>query len=142
MAAFMAYGSLSGKEPSIKKHVRQAKALGTDVSITVFHSDETVAHDVIDAALANIEHVEKLMSLYRPDSQLSVLNRTGVLQHPHPDILMVLRKQRRYPSSPRVPSISPFNRFGTLCRSCRVPVSSFTKRIEKVRQSWREAYPH
>lgn len=92
MAAFMAHGSLSGKEPSIKKHVRQAKALGTDVSITVFHSDETVAHDGIDAALANIEHVEKLMSLYRPDSQLSVLNRTGVLQHPHPDILTVLRK--------------------------------------------------
>ena len=33
-------------------------------------------------ALDKIEHVEQLMSLYRPDSQLSLLNRKGVYEIP------------------------------------------------------------
>ena len=41
-----------------------------------------------------MEHVEKLMSLFRPDSQLSLLNRKGVLRKPHPDLVTVLRKAK------------------------------------------------
>jgi len=84
--------NLVNHELATQKHVRKAKALGTQVHITVFHPEATIANQAIDAALERIEHVEQLMSLYRPDSQLSLLNRRGVLRHPHPDLVAVLTK--------------------------------------------------
>ena len=76
----------------MQQHVRSARALGTEVNLTVFHPDEAVARQALDAALERIEHVEQLMSLYRPDSQLSLLNRQGVLRRPHPDLVTVLTR--------------------------------------------------
>lgn len=76
------------------KHVRHAYALGTDVALTVFHPDMGIANKAIDEALARIEHVEQLMSLYRPDSQLSILNRKGILIDPHPDLFAILSKAK------------------------------------------------
>ncbi|MBT7406099.1 MAG: hypothetical protein HN754_08310, partial [Opitutae bacterium] len=84
MATLMAHGTSWGSDPALKKYFRKAKALGTDVKITVLHRDEEIAMNGIDTALGKIEHIEQLMSLYRPDSQLSLLNRKGVLRNPHP----------------------------------------------------------
>ena len=92
MATLMAHGDSRGSDTAVKKYFRKAKALGTDVKITVLDRDEVIARKGIDSALNKIEHVEQLMSLYRPDSQLSLLNRKGVLRNPHPDLLAVLRK--------------------------------------------------
>jgi thiamine biosynthesis lipoprotein len=92
MAAQMAHGTSWGSDSAVKKYFRKAKALGTDVKITVLHRDEEIARKGIDSALNKIEHVEQLMSLYRPDSQLSLLNRKGVLRNPHPDLVAVIRK--------------------------------------------------
>jgi thiamine biosynthesis lipoprotein len=92
LAALMAQDTLLGSVPIGLKHFRRAKALGTDVKITVLHRDEEIAMNGIDTALGKIEHIEQLMSLYRPDSQLSLLNRKGVLRNPHPDLVTVLRK--------------------------------------------------
>jgi thiamine biosynthesis lipoprotein len=92
MAALMAHGTSRGSDPAVKKYFRKAKALGTDVKITVFHHDEKRANRAIDAALDKIEHVEQLMSLYRTDSQLSLLNRQGSLRNPHPDLVTALKK--------------------------------------------------
>lgn len=91
-ATLMMHRALSGDELATQPHVRRAEALGTQVNLTVFHPDATIAHQAIDAALERIEHVEELMSLYRHDSQLSLLNRQGVLRHPHPDLVAVLTK--------------------------------------------------
>ena len=92
MATLMAHGASRESDPAVKKYFRKAKALGTDVKITVLDRDEEIARKGIDSALNKIEHVEQLMSLYRPDSQLSLLNRKGVLRNPHPDLVTVLRK--------------------------------------------------
>ena len=70
---------------------RGAHALGTQVSLTVFHRDALVAEAAIDQAFKEIEVVEQLMSIYRPDSQLSQLNQSGKLNHPHPSLLKVLQ---------------------------------------------------
>ena len=91
-ATLMMHRTLSGNELALQQHVRSAEALGTQVNITVVHPEETIANQAIDAARERIEHVEQLMSLYRPDSQLSLLNRRGVLRHPHPDLVAVLTK--------------------------------------------------
>jgi len=89
-AALITQGVTSGGDHALKRSIRRARALGTEVEITVFHPDEAVADRAIDAALKEIEQVEQLMSLFRADSQLSRLNRRGVLRHPHPDLVAAL----------------------------------------------------
>lgn len=77
------------------KYSRRARALGTDIVLTVFHHDKSLAELAVKDALNKVEHVEQLMSIYRPESQLSTLNREGVLRHPHPDFLAVLYKAQK-----------------------------------------------
>jgi thiamine biosynthesis lipoprotein len=75
----------------LKLAKRTSWALGSDVSITAFHRDQRQAEAGIDDAFAELELVEQLMSIYRPDSQLSRLNRDGILDNPHPYFIRVLR---------------------------------------------------
>jgi thiamine biosynthesis lipoprotein len=60
------------------------------VKIQVLHNDAAVANAGLNAAFAEIEQVEAVMSIYRPDSELRRLNRDGVLARPHPYLLEVL----------------------------------------------------
>lgn len=65
-------------------------ALGTKVEITALHSSQVRAAEGVQAAFAELELVEEVMSLYRPDSQLCRLNREGMLRQPHPYLVEVL----------------------------------------------------
>ena len=69
---------------------RSAWALGSEVTMTVVGLPNDQATRAIDAALAEIELVESVMSLYRADSPLCRLNRDRVLRDPHPYLLDVL----------------------------------------------------
>src|SRR5262249_55637741 len=71
---------------------KTARALGTHVSLTVVHERRDAARRAIDAARGELDLIEDVMSLYRPHSQLCRLNRAGVLEHPHPHLVAVLRK--------------------------------------------------
>lgn len=75
---------------SANQVVRTGRALGSTVSLTVVHADVTVANQALTAGFDALEHVEEVMSLYRPGSQLSRLNREGILRDPHPDLVTVL----------------------------------------------------
>jgi thiamine biosynthesis lipoprotein len=68
-----------------------SSALGTKVSITALHRDENAGHEAINAALAEIDLVEAVMSLYRADSQVCRLNATRAFDKPHPYLMEVLR---------------------------------------------------
>src|SRR5262245_18219373 len=74
---------------------RTTRALGTEVSLAVRHPRPAAAERAIAAAFAELELVERLMSIYRPDSQLSRLNRDGVLEQPHPHLVAVLRQAQQ-----------------------------------------------
>lgn len=67
-------------------------ALGSEVTITALHQDADVAGIAVGAALAELRLVESLMSIYRPDSELSRLNRQGSLDDPHPYLVTVMRE--------------------------------------------------
>ena len=69
---------------------RRSWALGSDVTITVLGAATERANRALDAAFAELETVERVMSLYRPDSQLCQLNRQRVLTRPHPYLIEVL----------------------------------------------------
>jgi thiamine biosynthesis lipoprotein len=48
------------------------------------------AHRALDAAFAELETVEQVMSLYRPDSQVCQLNRNRLVKRPHRYLIEVL----------------------------------------------------
>ena len=56
------------------------------------HPRLDVLEGAFDAAFAELQQVDALLSLYRPDSQLSRLNRDGRLEDPHPSLVTVLRE--------------------------------------------------
>jgi len=70
---------------------RTGWALGSGVSMIVAGLPRQAAERALDAAFAELEAVEHVMSLYRPGSQLCQLNRTGELRDPHPYLVQVLR---------------------------------------------------
>jgi thiamine biosynthesis lipoprotein len=77
--------------PSLRKVSRQSKALGTQVTMTVLNADEGVGRGALNAAFAELERVENVMSIYGPESQISRLNRDGVIEMPDPSFFEVLR---------------------------------------------------
>ena len=71
-------------------------ALGCDATLQIHHPDPATADRLIAASLAEVERLERIMSLYRPDSALSRLNREGLLDGPPFDLVRVLSEGRRY----------------------------------------------
>jgi len=69
-------------------------ALGTDVSLSALHAEPLIAETAIHDAFAELRLVDRLMSIYRPDSQLSRLNRESKLDSPHPYLVEVLQTAR------------------------------------------------
>lgn len=65
-------------------------ALGADASIRLAHPDPDEADRLIRLCLDEVERLERLFSLYRPDSALSRLNRRGVLEDPPGEMLRLL----------------------------------------------------
>lgn len=78
-----------------RRHTRSTSAFGAEASIIVLHEDGSAASRAIDLALAELAKVEKVMSLYRPESDLCRLNREGILRQPHPFLVEVLNKARQ-----------------------------------------------
>jgi thiamine biosynthesis lipoprotein len=70
---------------------RTLMAMGTSMTIQVAHRDAARAGRALDAAVDEIRHIEDQMSLFRPDSAICQLNGTGRLEHPHRDMLEILR---------------------------------------------------
>lgn len=73
---------------------RRGRALGTEVQMIVLHERKERAEAALDAAFAELELVEDVMSIYRPESQLSALNRDGEVRNPHPYFVEVLRRSQ------------------------------------------------
>jgi thiamine biosynthesis lipoprotein len=66
-------------------------ALGALVSIEIFHSDRTEAEKLVQLCLQNVRRIEQQFSLYRTDSAICTLNRTGVLVAPEADMVSLLK---------------------------------------------------
>ena len=72
--------------------VEQASwAFGARVSLIAYHESEAAAESALAAAFRELDAIEDVLSLYRPASQISRLNRDGALDRPHPDLVKVLR---------------------------------------------------
>lgn len=79
-----------------KSFSRSRSIMDTIVTIEVLDTNETHALESIDRAFDEIYHVERLMSSYRDDSQLSILNTQGHLDGADPDFVYVLERSKYY----------------------------------------------
>lgn len=77
-------------------HSWQGTALGARASLLIHHPQPSEAQRLTALALAEIERLEKVFSLYRADSALSELNRRGYLVSPPLDLLVLLERARRW----------------------------------------------
>jgi thiamine biosynthesis lipoprotein len=70
--------------------------LGNLASIEIRHPNGKTAQGLLERARVEIARLESIMSLYRPESALSVLNDNGVLRNPPLDLVQVLGQARRF----------------------------------------------
>ncbi|RBW54760.1 FAD:protein FMN transferase [Ruegeria sp. A3M17] len=68
----------------------RGSALGAPASMQLVGLTDVQAHPIFAAIEAEVTRLEDIFSLYRPDSQLSRLNRDGYLAHPAPEMLDLL----------------------------------------------------
>jgi FAD:protein FMN transferase len=89
--AALVAGGLGATPAALIWRERPLQALGTHLWLRAAHQSGLRVELALDAAVAAIRHVERHMSLFDANSAVSRLNRDGTLQHPHPDLVKVLK---------------------------------------------------
>lgn len=67
-------------------------ALGAVASLRIHHPDRAVAERLVAASVAEMRRLEAVFSLYRDDSAVAELNRTGALVAPPPELVTLLAR--------------------------------------------------
>lgn len=84
-------GETTADLSGLQRIERRSFALGAEISMLVLHEKPAAAEAAIAAAFGELDAIEDIMSLYRPQSQLCRLNRDGALEQPHPYLVQVLQ---------------------------------------------------
>ena len=69
----------------------RGSALGAQVSIEIYHPDRAEAERLVERCVVDVRRLEQQFSLYRTDSAISTLNRTGILVSPDADMVGLLK---------------------------------------------------
>lgn len=72
----------------------RGQALGAQASLLIHHNDRAAAEALVRNVVTEVERLEQIFSLYRPDSALSQLNRVGALAAPPSDLVALLDASR------------------------------------------------
>jgi thiamine biosynthesis lipoprotein len=90
----MAAGSavLTGRPARAAEAIRwYGSALGAQVSIEIYHPDRVEAERLVQQGVLTVRRLEAQFSLYRADSEICTLNRTGVLVAPDAEMVALLQ---------------------------------------------------
>jgi thiamine biosynthesis lipoprotein len=74
----------------------RGQALGARASLLVHHPDAEEARRIVGRALAEVDRLEAVFSLYRDDSALVRLNRAGRLDNPPLELVDLLARARQW----------------------------------------------
>ncbi|MCG8505265.1 MAG: FAD:protein FMN transferase [Sphingomonadales bacterium] len=97
ITAAVGCAALAGVGPVRSRPVTwYGRALGADARIALHYPDEAAAGRLIDAALDEVTRLERIFSLYRPDSALARLNRQGALDAPPPELVQLMAEATRF----------------------------------------------
>src|SRR5579875_2253222 len=80
-AAGRALGAAAG-DPAEHLHVWEGSVLGGDAMMQLHHPDAAEARRLIEEVLAEVKRLERVFSLYDPQSAISRLNRAGMIEEP------------------------------------------------------------
>ena len=80
----------------LKKVTWNGTALGSQAEITIYHSDEREAQKILVNSVEKLTNLENIFSIYRDNSQLSILNKNGYIENPHPEMVELLNLSRKY----------------------------------------------
>ena len=96
-------GAISGtalvkltKTNILQKVTWQGIALGSPAEITIYHPNQKEAEDILSESHKKLVQLENLFSLYKENSQLSMLNKNGYVKNPHPDMLALINLSKKY----------------------------------------------
>lgn len=79
-------GAVGQQEPT----VWQGQALGAPAKIILYYPDRVAADRLLRESVSEARRLEDIFSLYRPDSELARLNRTGALASPSAEMIELL----------------------------------------------------
>lgn len=69
----------------------QGSALGAQVSIEIYHPDRAEAERLVGQSIQDVRRLEQQFSLYRANSAICSLNRSGILVSPDADMVALLK---------------------------------------------------
>ena len=81
--------------PKAQSHSWHGEVLGALSELTLWHPDAAFAHRTILRVRLEIERLERIFSLYRPDSEISRLNEAGTLMKPSPELRKLVEESQR-----------------------------------------------
>lgn len=87
---------LIGCQKSLTKTEVTKELMGTKVTISVYNDDKDKAKEVIEQAFNEIKKIDSLLSNYKNDSEVSLLNKNGFIEEPSNDLLYNVKKSLRY----------------------------------------------
>tara|TARA_Y100000588_G_C14093826_1_gene855689 strand:- start:14 stop:1084 length:1071 start_codon:yes stop_codon:yes gene_type:complete len=74
----------------------EGSALGAQAQLTLAHYNPEEAKNIILSVIPEIERLEQIFSLHRPDSELSILNEQGYILRPSADLVAVCRDSIKF----------------------------------------------
>lgn len=87
-SAFLTGGRTAQAGDPVRWH---GSALGAQVSIEIYHPDRAEAERLVARCVVDVRRLEQQFSLYRANSAISTLNRTGILVSPDADMVALLK---------------------------------------------------
>jgi FAD:protein FMN transferase len=93
-ACASAFGAGGAVGAEMRPHLWRGVALGAVATLQLYHENAATAAALIDAVAAEARRLERIFSLYKPDSDLVRLNRSGFLAAPAPELVDLLRRAR------------------------------------------------
>jgi len=93
VAALAGFGAVASvaRARELQAYTLSGRALGTKVSLLALDTNADRAQAALAAALAEIQGVDALMSIYRDDSEVTALNRAGAVSRPDARLVEALR---------------------------------------------------
>ncbi len=94
-APFLILNKLSAT-PQTQKWDWQGRAMGTNISLQICHESQQKAQAITRLCVDEISRLEALFTLYSKDSELVLLNKTGSLHYPSPEMVELMSIAQRY----------------------------------------------
>jgi thiamine biosynthesis lipoprotein len=85
-----------GKNPDLHRVSNTRLAMGTTVTMILIYQAEQEARDAIERAFKEIERLSALMDHYKEGTEVSLLNKNGILSNASQEVIEVVSKAIRY----------------------------------------------